>query len=564
MLARSSKQRIQRGFTLVEMLIAMVLTLILVWAIAEFSARVGEAVKDNRAMIEQRGSLRSATQMLNDDLKLATAVPAPPAHDEVTPIPGTTLLLSTIGSGYLTIREGICSEVDPEGDGIDIYPSPGGNGIPDVIDDLNGNQIPDFVEFSPGGIPPGPPGHLGDIDDYIGLTTRSANDPFVAPRVRPVPFAAPAGDTGILDVNGLGQPVTGVETSMLAEVAWWTSFDNDPILPSPSPPANLWNSGEPRTLHRRLLLVRPELNVVHQGDPDYSGPYYFRVDPTVFDYYTIMQFGDVSIRPFTVTGSSYVYYFANSLADLTRRENRFLHVQGFGAFPNPLDLNPNNFGDPTVAPPPLPRSNPLNNFSQFRWVLGNPRRGEDVILTNVLAFDVRVFDATAVLRYDNLLAANATGTLQPGDLGYGTSVVNVHPIAGAGAFVDLWYNRYLSAEVPAASLPTSTYSGPPRSVGTLAQQSAYATAFGAIYDTWASSYERDGLNQDSYIGNTIIDQGTDGLDSDVFNGVDDKGEQETSPPYPTRLRGIEVMIRSYETGTRQVQQGTVGADFIPE
>jgi hypothetical protein len=60
------------------------------------------------------------------------------------------------------------------------------------------------------------------------------------------------------------------------------------------------------------------------------------------------------------------------------------------------------------------------------------------------------------------------------------------------------------------------------------------------------------------------DEGTDGLDNDGVNGVDDRGERETSPPYPVRLRGLEVKIRTYEPGTRQVQQGTVSSDFIPE
>ena len=82
----------------------------------------------------------------------------------------------------------------------------------------------------------------------------------------------------------------------------------------------------------------------------------------------------------------------------------------------------------------------------------------------------------------------------------------------------------------------------------------------------ATSYERDGTNQDfaSEGMATIFDEGTDGLDNDGINGVDDPGERETSPPYPVPLRGIQVTIRLYEPGTRQVRQATVGADFIQE
>ena len=60
------------------------------------------------------------------------------------------------------------------------------------------------------------------------------------------------------------------------------------------------------------------------------------------------------------------------------------------------------------------------------------------------------------------------------------------------------------------------------------------------------------------------DEGTDGLDTDGINGVDDPGERETSPPYPVDLRGIEVRIRMMDFNTRQVRQVSVVGDFVPE
>jgi prepilin-type N-terminal cleavage/methylation domain-containing protein len=543
----------RRGFTLIEMLIAMTLTLIMVWAIAEFYARVGEAVRDGRAMIDQRSAMRTATQRLMEELDLATVVPAPPAEDETTPLPGNpTQRLGVLGPGYLEIYEGLGSDADPEGNGIDIIPA-GGNGIPDIADDLSPvNGIPDFIENTLS------PSLLGDIDDYIGFTMRSAGEPFMAQVVN-----ADA-STGIMTGTGTGG-------ANLAEVAWWTSFRDDPLLTTT---LGSWEPAETRSLHRRLLLIRPEVNVIHPGDDDYedaSGnklPYYFRIStssPLGADYHSVMQFCDVSVSPVAILSNNYVYYFANSLADLTRRENRFLHVQGATAFPNRLDLNPNYGGNSSLA-----RAHATNNFSQFRWVLGGARRGEDVILSNVLAFDVRVFDPNAELRYDNETAASATGTLQPGDPGYKYAVDSTFPIAGQGAYVDLWYNRYVLPVVPAN--PFSMFRDPPHAKSQLL---AAGPPPGATYCTWAASYERDGLNQDwgpaadnvANINTPPFDEGTDGLDSDLpsgFNGVDDKGELETSPPYPTRLRGLEVKIRTYDPGTRQEQQATVGTDFIPE
>ena len=67
-------RRCRRAFTLVEMLIAMALTLILVYAIAEFYAYVGNTVKDGRAMIEMNGQMRIATARLKADLELLTVL----------------------------------------------------------------------------------------------------------------------------------------------------------------------------------------------------------------------------------------------------------------------------------------------------------------------------------------------------------------------------------------------------------------------------------------------------------------------------------------------------------
>src|SRR4051812_18919550 len=59
--ASSLKPQASRtAFTLVELLIAMVLTLILITSIAQFYAIVGDSVKDGRAVIEMGGQMRAA------------------------------------------------------------------------------------------------------------------------------------------------------------------------------------------------------------------------------------------------------------------------------------------------------------------------------------------------------------------------------------------------------------------------------------------------------------------------------------------------------------------------
>ena len=65
-------------------------------------------------------------------------------------------------------------------------------------------------------------------------------------------------------------------------------------------------------------------------------------------------------------------------------------------------------------------------------------------------------------------------------------------------------------------------------------------------------------------GGQLIDEGTNGIDDDDNHGVDDVGEQETSPPYSRPLRGILVKLRMMEYNTRQVRQTSVAVDFLPE
>ncbi|MEX2174464.1 MAG: prepilin-type N-terminal cleavage/methylation domain-containing protein [Pirellulaceae bacterium] len=518
--------RYRSAFTLVEMLIAMALTMILVYAIAEFYVYVGSTVRDGRALIDLNGQMRVATTRLAADLEQRTLPMVEPWTDDGA------------AQGYFTIREGVGSDSDVNG-----------NSILDLTEDGDSNGVPDFTQNNVTTL-------IGDTDDFLAFTIRSAAEPLVGQAVG-------ANLTqGTLLTDALGEPITTPLTSSTAEVAWWTTFTD----------ANgdfNYNVGEPRFLQRRQMIIRPDLNQIYSGDSNYSGPYFVRVNGTNVAelYYTLLQYSDVSVRPLGVI-NGFTYFTANSLVDLTRRENRFMHIGGGANFPNPLDLNPNYYGDVSQN-----RSqSPVNNGSQWRWVLDGQRAGEERMLSSLLAFDVRVFDPTAPTRANNAdpdgtltpgdLTDNANGTVQPGDPGWPLAVTNSYPFIGLGAYVDLYYLRYATG--------TSTFSAQPRSVGTAAQQTAYANLLGATYDTWALSYERDGLNQDfpadgvANINTAPFDEGTDGLDNDGASGVDDPGERETSPPYPDPLRGIQIRIRMYEPGTRQVRQATVATDFMPE
>jgi hypothetical protein len=206
---------------------------------------------------------------------------------------------------------------------------------------------------------------------------------------------------------------------------------------------------------------------------------------------------------------------------------------------NPLswrDSSGNLITDPTTGA--------LRNYQK------SSRVAEDVILTNVIGFDVKAWDPDAPI----FAGATAGTVLGPGDFGYppGAGATQV----GAGAYVNL---GYLGTNISQFS-----------NVGN------YPSTLPRVYDTWSTHYESDGINQNQARwfdtdgdntqdpGEIPTDEGTDGIDNDRFGGVDDFGEQEAPPPYAVPLRGIQVKIRVFEPDSRQIREVTVVQDFLPE
>jgi type II secretory pathway pseudopilin PulG len=121
------------------------------------------------------------------------------------------------------------------------------------------------------------------------------------------------------------------------------------------------------------------------------------------------------------------------------------------------------------------------------------------------------------------------------------------------------------------------------------------------YDTWTSRFEGDGILQTglnsrygvcrvdgatalygiagaSDFSNiapdvwraTNIDAATDGIDNNAPPidlrglGVDDVTEKETSPPFPTALRGLKVTVRMEDPLSRQVKQMSAAKEFVTQ
>lgn len=306
--------------------------------------------------------------------------------------------------------------------------------------------------------------------------------------------------------------------SNTAEVAWFCR----PSATQPFPGVQL------QTLYRRQLLV-----VGYVG----ASPFFQngsatnnQITDTLPNAYGTY---DVSLR----LDPSVNALVPNTLADLTQRENRFFH-------------------GPTW-------STPFPNAVVGLTFDGTPREGEDIVLTNVIAFDVRVYDPEARPK----LALSGSLPVYPNDQGYallGTGSAVAAPFTGA--FVDLGGNSRSLAPTAASNTAvlvsgSLTFAGTSLLSGTVNGRSGlpqFTLATAATYDTWSTFYESNGIDDDSVSG---VDQGTNGID-DNANGIpDDSPEKETFPPYPTPLKAVEIRIRCIDPTSREIRQLTVRQAF---
>jgi len=595
------------------MLVAMAVTLILIGALSQAFAIVGQTVAQGRAAIELSGNLRSVANQLQEDLAGVTVAVRPWTEDRA-------------GEGYLEIVEGtwdsqrlrsftynavnytvpwVSTDRDWNGDGVkETRQDADGVGGDDVWQDADTNTVPDILESD---LALATQTHYGDIDDVLAFTTRSAATPFVGQYTDP---------------TGAQQTAQ----SPLAEVVWWIQYDD-------RNETGTREVEEPFIIYRRVMLVVPTIQIgtlpsgvvrswVGAGNAfAASAAGLANLHAALAEFYNKNDLS-VRLRWWVDSNGINVKLIANSLADLTRRENRFAHVP---ILSDRAPLPQYNLANVAIAQAlpydALPRVvydarwdriwMPGGANARFGFPLDVNRRsvtslyrapktlafghyGEDVMVSNALAFDVQVFDPTALIQ-----PGVAGEALVPSDPGYDAVAVNVSDYLtnaiGKGAFVDLGYGQRLTPVAP----DLSTFSGSPEARSHLVLPLANGLASTVrlySYCTWSGHYERNGTDDDGNVttgpdgawgrngvdddGNgtnddepeagtpgsddLLVDTGTDGFDTDNQNGVDDVGERETSPPYPVPLRGIQVKIRALEPDTRQIRQVTVVSDFIPE
>ncbi len=305
---------------------------------------------------------------------------------------------------------------------------------------------------------------FGDTDDIIAMTIRSGEKPFRGRYVDP-----------------LG--VTQIVESHIAEVIWFVFHEdvdeNDLVA----------DMDDRVTLYRRVLLVRPDLVITEI--PANSRDFYLN--------------NDISVRP---VGANLV---ANTLADLTLRENRYAHITT--AFP--FELQRNLLADA---------------------IPGNDRRlltGEDIMLTNVAGFDIRVYSPNGPNK-----TPNDSQFLGPSDPNF---AANTAPATSEGSYVDLGWSG--------------------AATGTTWFEAVSAIGTPSFWCSWSPHYEYNGVDDDL---DGIVDEGTNGLDDDGDGLVDEEDERDTQAPYAQPLRAVELTMRGIEKSTRNLRQVTITSSFVPE
>jgi hypothetical protein len=339
-----------------------------------------------------------------------------------------------------------------------------------------------------------------------------------------------------------------------------------------------------RTLYRRQLLVAPGLwnNLI--------------ASPSASRFY---ELNDISVR---VQNKLIV---PNTLSDLTRRECRYAHPidvfpfdarrWGLLGLPTLRESATWNLLSPPIPPPPaIPNPSPFNPIypsqyydpGYFSLTAANPldfwtnnashrlpdpymdlvqgpptiRIADDIILTNVIGFDVKAWEP-ALGQYVDLgyemrpnIPTDPPAKLQ--DIKhYPAEIADDAPIVPG----EMFYHRGYSS----VTAPEKGYFA--YLLGCYRSSDATLTPIYTprVYDTWSTHYENVGLTG---LPSATYPPGrsTNGFDDDGNGIVDDENEKITSPPYPAPLRGIQVKIRVFEPDSRQIIERTIVQDFLPK
>lgn len=556
-----------RGYTLVEMLVATVLTLMMMSAVVGLFDSVGRGISNSRALLDTNDRLRMAARQLQRDLGGVTVTMSPPRRPEDN-------------EGYFEYTEGpIGPVVRPEA----------------AFVDSDAGNVADTTVI--------------DNDDMLMMTVRSEE-----------PFVGRHGGNNYLESN-------------YAEVAWFvrgrTLYRRVLLIVAPTvtlgAAAGFYANNDVSVRVQGGVPVANTLGDLTKPENRFAHQPLHKFGPLAADIKTGFPFHPHF--PIDWDADKYGGILADRtwarLGLPTHRECSFIDTtdgtytwRAGGSPPNslsslmPLSLSVRSSADLWQTPHYWKELDPETGTLQPNLAVTTPdyhyaflgekegatglyptttRIAEDVVLTNVIGFDVKAWDPGApIVMYNSTVFV-------PGDPGYLYALFQGGARIGYGAYVDLNYMCLMGGTsgssptyTPSSGAPTPLFHGAGQARSGLRGTEPFTTTSpvrpsanslsqvlnranfpadnnmlrDAVYDTWSLHYEGDGVQQFPNAGYTA-DTFTNGLDDDSDYVIDNyPKEAETLPPYPVPLRGIQITIRVYEPSTRQVRQRTIQQDFL--
>lgn len=467
-----NRQPARHGFTLVEMLVAMAITLLMMLALAKSFGFVSQQIRDSRADTDLANRLRDISTRLSDELSRCTVNLSPNNGEQDQ-------------RGYFLYYEGPSTDATST--------------LFRAINDADGNVVLDKSKFA-------------DFDDYIAFTAVAQGNNWFTGKVPRYLL-----DQKTAEVNGttytLPNPIDSafepvVIRSKYAEIIYFASPEYAPAS-LPANPAYIDVDGDLDLgsgsaiedgipdrirIHRRVLLIRPDLNLAGgmlpiqnngtvnfmQADawptatPATAANTTITTNAAAADAWLYGMAGvhgqcDLSVRRvLNATGAPTVRVAANALSDLSNPQNRFAHVRvphrllfngSTANFPTSMPVlalgdAPTIFSTMTatpapvrIAPPATPNAGPvvtpdsMSGFLRPEFILGYDyshlndatdawglqRVGEDLLTNNALGFNVQIYDPNA-----SFFSTSNGLVVGPSDAGYREAVREALDAISAG------------------------------------------------------------------------------------------------------------------------------------
>ena len=561
------------GFTLIEVMVVLALTLVMMAAFAQIFSMTGTFVTKQRGVGENDQSARILTTVLKNDLANRTMRYVAPFHPNmggpqgaVQPLPNESLQL-----GYFEY-----SENNPLDDTDDVLQFTVKVPFTNAITNLPNQPLYGTATFLPKQVwQPNTPYLVGTYvlppagsqTGYIYCATVAGTSGLATPPWPTTPLSTVI-DAGVtwqaVDAtlqadgdDGVVFPLTTsptVSTVMLPQ-SMPTTYPPSPYMPATNPPAAYMtnNTGASQlaevsyflrhgNLYRRVLLIRqpyntssgttqpgassalPIINGPYAASPPFVGapaingnfwtdfdyaarfdnvlpaptlaPLFFGANPSDLDNLTLSKyplgrpdcrFGhDQTITLGTTLGTAAAWPTALATGNGAPREydsngvflGRYTHEETSNnafQFPGAIPAT----GSPMAQATTANINTVTGGVTQFA---GGIRRGEDILLTNVLSFDVKIWDPHYS---ETTLDANRNGIIDSGP-----AFADVGHNAATGDFLEA--NNLLPTYGPHASQAQNAAPTANKFTGTAAvYNNGNTTYFNNVFDTWSRAFNFD-------------------------------------------------------------------------